>query len=164
MAHTPETDAILSTMAASGSTAAEIAAVLGCTRNAVIGRAHRQGIRFVGRPKPAAAAKPARAKVVTLAKPAKKPAPIVVIARPTAPAPTPIWNGPGVTLMELTHNTCRYPLGPKLATATHYCGDKVRDGSVYCAGHHALCYTPREPARPRSDTRVSRFGYLVAAE
>ena len=44
-----------------------------------------------------------------------------------------------VTLLDLQPDQCRYPYGD--AGAFRFCGQPRRDGSSYCAKHHAICYT-----------------------
>lgn len=44
----------------------------------------------------------------------------------------------GVTLLELNHNTCRWPLGEVHARPPYmFCGDPIREGSPYCKHHYA---------------------------
>lgn len=95
MSWTDERIATLKKMWESGSTASQIADELGgVSRNAVIGKAHRLGLKSrpspvkandkkIAKPKPAAAAKPVAAKQPP--KPAPKPAP----AAPAKPEPAP---------------------------------------------------------------------------
>ena len=90
MSWTDERTATLTKMWEAGATASQIAEELGgVSRNAVIGKAHRMGLK--ARPSPVKtndkpAAKPAAAK--SAPKPAPKPAPAAPAAAP-APAPTP---------------------------------------------------------------------------
>ena len=46
----------------------------------------------------------------------------------------------GVTLMELTTRTCRWPVGDPRHDDFRFCGDYAEPGRVYCCPHHALAY------------------------
>ncbi|MDC7787992.1 GcrA family cell cycle regulator [Rhodoplanes sp. TEM] len=46
------------------------------------------------------------------------------------------------TLIELTHDRCRWPLGDPAAESFRYCGG-ARAHKSYCAHHGALAYQPR---------------------
>lgn len=52
--------------------------------------------------------------------------------------------GRGLTLMELTYNTCRWPMGDWNAVTTHFCGASTTD--TYCAKHKIMS---AQPARLR---------------
>lgn len=41
---------------------------------------------------------------------------------------------------DLEPHHCRYPHGKELPYL--FCGNDVQDGSSYCSGHHAICWTP----------------------
>jgi len=104
---------------ASGKTAAQIATDLGdnLTRNAVIGKAHRLGLS--GRVTPAP-------------KKIDKPLPVEtndVLAK----------NG-GISLLELTEHTCRYPYGDPKKPNFHFCGGSSLPGLPYCAEHAEMAY------------------------
>lgn len=102
-----------------GKTAAEIAKDLGdgLTRNAVIGKAHRLGLS--GRVTPVQ----------------KK------IDKPLPPESTDILakNG-GISLLELTEQTCRYPYGDPKKPKFHFCGGDALPGVPYCGEHAELAY------------------------
>ena len=119
-----------------------IAAQLGCTKNAVVGKAHRLGLPK--RPSPIGASvvtgRPAKAR------PAPKPA---AEARPKSEAdrraamPTPPLarvTAPGA------HRACQWIEGPPRGAATLFCGAATAPGSSFCAVHHARCWRPRDAA------------------
>lgn len=63
----------------------------------------------------------------------------------------------GVTLMELTTRTCRWPVGDPRRDDFRFCGDYAEPGRVYCCQHHALAYyraTPISNSRIREMQRV----------
>ena len=156
----------LKRMAGNGYSAGQIADALGWpSRNAVIGRASRMGVRLCGR---VATRKTVDAYhtpiVTTLRKRAhRRPtiaadftmrfgSPAVVpqpAPKPIVPEPAPIVSTGPKSLLKLGAKDCRFPLGPKLAAAELFCAAPVRAGSSYCTEHHALCWTPAtRPKRP----------------
>ena len=88
---------------------------LGITRNAIIGKLHRLGLSVarVRNPKPEMAAPE---------EPLEKPARV------------------GITFMELTPHTCRWPLGDPQQPGFAYCGDVSLDGCPYCVVHAKIAY------------------------
>ncbi len=104
---------------ASGKTAAEIAKELGdgLTRNAIIGKAHRLGLS---------------GRITPVQKKVDKPLPPEVNDIPAK-------NG-GISLLELTEKTCRYPYGDPKKPNFHFCGSNCLPGLPYCAEHAAVAY------------------------
>jgi GcrA cell cycle regulator len=49
------------------------------------------------------------------------------------------------SFMELTKDTCRYPVGDVGTERFFFCGAVPVDGLPYCAVHCAACYRPIEP-------------------
>jgi GcrA cell cycle regulator len=153
-----ETDiAELSRLHGEGKSASEIAAALGgsVTRNAVIGkigRLRRSELRDViaaatPSPRKPVVRKPAPVAPVRAAAPVAQPAPVVVSATPARPpsASTPA----GISMDELTLNTCRWPLWSARETSGLYCGCRVLVGKSYCAEHLAIGTAPL-PQRRRA--------------
>jgi GcrA cell cycle regulator len=150
-----------------GASARQISRELGhgISRSAVLGLIYRLGIAdlspFGGRRgrrsnKKAAGAKKAGAKKTTRAKGAR--------ARKRSPAPRPVWtyrrllpawvgdanpyvDDPGIdaaiphaqrrSLLELTDDTCRWPVGDPCAADFFFCGAPPLPGKPYCAAHCA---------------------------
>jgi len=124
-----------------------IAAELGCTKNASVGRAHVLGL-------PARCKTPNRnyKQKVTLmkaGKPKSNPAPEPKVKalppHPLAtPPPPPAFSEPapeGVTIFELTYLSCRWPLSENPDVHMRYCGKHKREpaeANAYCAEHHRL--------------------------
>lgn len=77
----------------------------------------------------------------TTAKPKK---PRVVAPLPPAEAlPAKLGtDGSLVTYLTVVRNMCRFPIGDPLDPQFHVCGNDVKQGSPYCAHHHAMCYVP----------------------
>lgn len=116
-----------------GKTAADIG---GISRNAVIGKWSRLGLRRgtnrpvhrVSKHRPERERRWSQNSVLYL----PKPTPL-----PEAPPPAPDWRG--ILLEDLTNSTCRYAgdSPPYL-----FCGDPTADlemGRPYCPYHHAIC-------------------------
>lgn len=89
-----------------------IADILGCTRNAAIGKANRLQLR----------------KHPTLIKIQYKAEPVIQFE-------------PGqVMMVNLKKNHCRYPIGA--GKDIKFCGDTKLHDSPYCKEHTAICFSP----------------------
>ncbi|MBK5910249.1 global cell cycle regulator GcrA-like protein [Rhodothalassium salexigens] len=121
-----------------GKSASQIAAELGegVTRNAVIGKAHRLGLK--SRPSPVKSDAQASAKTGGTAAPAKK------RTRKKKPADD------RVTLLDLTERMCKWPYGHPGDADFHFCGKPSQPGLPYCAQH---CQEAYQALQPRKDRR-----------
>jgi GcrA cell cycle regulator len=54
----------------------------------------------------------------------------------------PIHNGHCCSLLELTTDRCRWPIGTPGAADFCFCGNMPIEGLPYCAGHSRLAYQP----------------------
>lgn len=131
--HSEESDRTIADLARQGMSASQIGAVLGITRNVVIGRSHRRGIQLNPQRQPAqrkrASARPVVSKTVTL------PRVVMPIAKPVVIKPVkPV--GEGVTFFDLGPRSCRYPHGER------FCGAETSHGSSWCGWHRAIVYRP----------------------
>jgi len=105
-------------------TFAKIADILGCTRNAAIGKSNRLHHR-------------AREKRVEVE-------PVQI--KPVAP----VARSAPVKMADLKNGDCRYPLGE--GKTVKFCADKKLKDSPYCQKHTAICFSPAklkviQPAR-----------------
>jgi hypothetical protein len=119
-----------------GLTAAAIAAKLGKSRNAVLGKAHRLGLD--ARPNPIKQAKRG---------PKPRPEPRDPVVKVVRRAPLPKSQAPqceGVTGVGGRHGVCQYVVGDAAGAATRYCGAEAQ-GS-YCVGHRPFVYAGRAVA------------------
>ena len=152
---TDERERELARLWAEGHSASRIAKMMGgITRNAVIGKVHRLGLK--GR---AAPANPARLKLVK-PKAEKKPkaqrgkkntgkaafAPVYRASKPEDIAPPQKHHAArmaeperaGVPIMALGACQCRWPVNDARRGEDHlFCGDKTEPGRTYCAAHKA---------------------------
>lgn len=110
-----------------GLTAAMIGAEIGVTRNAVIGKIDRLGLRLLGglgrQPGPQ---KPRKSR-------ARKPK--VTTAVILAPPP----DG-GIDILALAAGVCRWP--QDTIEGVRYCGGETYPRHVYCPAHHRLAFSP----------------------
>jgi GcrA cell cycle regulator len=144
-----EDNETLRRMAAQRYSGSQIAAELGRTRSAVLGRANRLGIHLisnagnVGRVFAPGGQEPKRRERTHRARPMVlrplQPVPLDIIP---PPVPEPVPAGDPVTLDQLTRQSCRYIAGDPLKVEAPFCGAPRKAGSAYCSAHHALCYVP----------------------
>jgi GcrA cell cycle regulator len=139
-----------------GQTASRIADLLGgVTRNAVIGKAHRLGLR--GRPSPirrdesgaVMRAAPVARVSVPAPQPAKTELPPMEASReaarnvplPPAPAPSqPKTAGAGGM------RSCSWPMGDPKQPGFHFCGAEAVPGRPYCTTHCGMAYQRKAEA------------------
>lgn len=142
---------MLAKFAANGLSAAKIAEQIGggVTRNAVIGKMLRLGIKAVIRPK--LKLKEPRKVIVRPLPPSLKSSDLSFSKPPTPVQMTalPIFSTP-VRIEDLESSMCRWPLGNPCEDSFRYCGAEivviVRGRMVlnsYCNGHAALAHVPR---------------------
>lgn len=136
--HLDETQKRLVDLWQAGKTSAEIGALMGITRNAVIGRIDRMRMRGVSierspgihvndnhKSRELVPAKGAGINWWSKAKPKT-----------------------GVLLTKLRQDSCRYILPERHEGQHIYCGEPKERGS-YCAGHGELCYSPVADVKKR---------------
>jgi GcrA cell cycle regulator len=148
---TPERVEQLRNFVVTGLTCSEIAAEIGVTRNAVIGKIHRLGLS-PGRP----AATPARSCPPRARRPRLSPQRaflrLMFAQAPclegTVAQPAPIDSAQRCSLLELASGKCRWPLSDPGAADFAFCGSEALAGFSYCGGHARMAY--RVPARRRA--------------
>ena len=125
---------------AEGLSCREIAADIGVSRNAVIGKISRLNLtRDKGRhqtlrqkdtaPRPKASA---RLRQLLIKAVPLEPEPLVEAEQ--------IHNGHTCSLFELSNETCRWPISTPGAEDFCFCGNPPIEGLPYCAGHSRLAY------------------------
>jgi GcrA cell cycle regulator len=133
-----------------GQTASRIADLLGgVTRNAVIGKAHRLGLR--GRPSPirreegAVVTRPAPVARVSTPAPTKAELPPVEVPRAMTPPPAPAASQPK-TATGGHGRSCSWPMGDPKQAGFHFCGGEAVPGRPYCASHCGMAYQRKAEA------------------
>ena len=138
-----------------GMTASQIADQLGegVSRNAVIGKAHRLGLK--PRPSPVRSDDPA----VPEATSSPTPSPAAPAPAPT-PAPPPVQVRPAgkklartkqekTSLLDLNEKVCKWPIGHPGEADFHFCGKPSQAGFPYCTDHCLVAYQAQLPRRDR---------------
>ena len=153
MSWTDERVELLKKLWSDGLSASQIAAELGgITRNAVIGKVHRLGLS--GRAKSASAG-------VQRPRKARSPAHMLRIGRGAIRGNTALAHayeieaetepelidniipiGQRRTILELTEQTCRWPVGDPGSGDFFFCGGNTVSGLPYCAYHARIAYQP----------------------
>jgi GcrA cell cycle regulator len=151
------TDAAIETlrqMALEGKSASTIAAVLGASsRNAVIGKANRIGVKLTGNihclaPRAArpSTERPRRPAIARVAAPSWKGAALPAVQRERKPtwafAQAEVGEMLKVGLEEINESACRWPIGDPTSEEFAYCGIQSAKGRSYCAGHCRMAYKP----------------------
>jgi len=113
-----------------GKSTGEIGKILGVSKNAVVGKAHRLGLE--SRPSPIKRSENIEngesKKKETKPKPKK------------AAEPKKEKKKEGVSLLELTSSSCRWPIGDPKDADFHFCGKEVVPGKNYCEKHMAEAF------------------------
>jgi GcrA cell cycle regulator len=139
-----------------GLTCSQIAAEIGVTRNAVIGKVHRLGLQTSGgRPgrRPSnltqrlrqgpsdrsGETREPRSRIAPMLRAATAGQTVVPFPSPSAIDP-PVENVLRCSLLELAGGGCRWPLSDPGKDDFGFCGNTAISGFSYCAGHARLAY------------------------
>jgi GcrA cell cycle regulator len=125
---TPERIKVLIALWEEGLPTSEIGRRLGVTKNAVVGKVHRLGLKK--------RQSPIRQSVTTSAQP-KKPKKVVA---PTPVVTATLPSGDVVRLEELTAAMCCWPEGEPGTPEFHFCGKSAVQDKPYCEEHCARAY------------------------
>ena len=157
MSWTDDRVELLKKLWAEGLSASQVAARLGgITRNAVIGKVHRLGLE--GRARAGQGGKHTDAEMETTADPdtaagSAGPNSETVVAAAVQSQPQMIAEGAEladsskVTLLNLTEQTCRWPIGDPGTAGFHFCGRRAELGLPYCGAHARIAYQPVQDRR-----------------
>lgn len=133
-----------------GLTCREIAASIGVSRNAVIGKLARLHLtRGPARAEPrstkAAARDRSRKSIPRLQYQMLQ----AVYEEPQPTGEEPVVSDFRCSLLELSNERCRWPISTPGADDFCFCGNPPVEGMPYCSGHHRLAYRPgsRQPVR-----------------
>ncbi|MGD0332175.1 MAG: GcrA family cell cycle regulator [Xanthobacteraceae bacterium] len=145
----PERIEQLRNFVVAGLTCSQIAAEIGVSRNAVIGKIHRLGLGS-GRPERA----PARDYPPRVRRSPFSPQRQLLrllhadAAHGVTTEAIPIDSARRCSLLELAQGSCRWPISDPGAADFAFCGNATAAGFSYCAGHARMAYRP--PARRRA--------------
>jgi GcrA cell cycle regulator len=148
---TPERVDQLRNCVVAGLTCSQIAAQIGVSRNAVIGKINRLGLS-----RARAAGAPAHSRLPRIQHP-RLPTQRRLLRLIGAEAPSvaevmlvfaPVDSTKHCSLVELSQGKCRWPINDPGAADFAFCGNEVIKGFSYCAGHARIAY--RLPAWRRA--------------
>ena len=155
MTWTDERVELLKKLWADGLSASQIAGELGgITRNAVIGKVHRLGLS--GRAKSPSSSAPRarkpRSHMLRVSRASLRGNTALALAYEMEPEPVEQYDnvipiGQRRTLLELTENTCRWPIGDPASSEFFFCGGPPITGLPYCAHHSRIAYQPATERR-----------------
>jgi GcrA cell cycle regulator len=166
MSWTDERVELLKKLWSDGLSASQIAGELGgITRNAVIGKVHRLGLS--GRAKSPSSTAPRQRKprshthMLRVSRPSMRGNTALAHAFEYEVAEEPelldnvIPIGQRRTILELTEDTCRWPIGDPGSADFFFCGGPSLTGLPYCSYHSRVAY---QPANVRRDRRPPSRG------
>ncbi len=164
MTWTDERVEILKRRWAEGLSASQIAAELGgITRNAVIGKVHRLGLSGRAKSPSSAAPRPrkprAHSQMLRVSRPSVRGNTALAHAYEFDAEPEPelidniIPLGQRRSLLELTEETCRWPIGDPGSADFFFCGGQTLTSLPYCAYHSRVAYQPPNTRRDRRPFR-----------
>jgi GcrA cell cycle regulator len=141
-----------------GLSASQIAGELGnITRNAVIGKVHRLGLSGRAKSPSSAAPRPRKARapshMMRITRPAVRGNTALAQAFQIEVEPDPIAYDNIVpmtqrrSLLELTEDTCHWPVGDPGSPEFFFCGGQSLNGLPYCVHHSRVAYQPASDRR-----------------
>jgi GcrA cell cycle regulator len=164
MSWTDERVELLKKLWTDGLSASQIAAELGgITRNAVIGKVHRLGLSGRAKSPSSTASRPRKPRshshshshMLRVSRPAVRGNNALAQAFEYDLAEEPqlldnvIPIGQRRTILELTEETCRWPIGDPGSADFFFCGGPSLTGLPYCAYHSRVAYQPANVRRDR---------------
>jgi GcrA cell cycle regulator len=143
----PERIAELTKLWNDGLATSEIGKRLGISKNAVVGKAHR--LHLSARPSP----------IRRVMMRSVLPRPPRPLAEPRVLAPTGLHSGvhgeartPAPTpapqperIVELSNQSCKWPIGHPNEAGFHFCAERAIVGKPYCQAHTAIAYVRTKP-------------------
>jgi GcrA cell cycle regulator len=151
MSWTDERVELLKKLWADGLSASQIAAELGgITRNAVIGKVHRLGLSGRAKSPSSTAPRPRKARapshMLRVPRHSMRGNTALAYDLEVEAEPELIENiiplGQRRTILELTEETCRWPIGDPGSADFFFCGGGTVTGLPYCSYHSRVAYQP----------------------
>lgn len=150
---TAHDDELLIAMVNAGDSGATVARAFDRTRNAVVDRAHRLGVKFKGahggHNKGKKAAPSPRTTPAKPRKPTARLHPGNIAGKREGRTHDPVFREPIVTavaaprmvkLVDLKAEECKFPIGDPRDDGFGFCGHARIPGSPYCSGHHRVAF------------------------
>jgi len=138
---------------AKGLSTAEIGRELGVSKNAVVGKSHRLGLK--PRPSPISGKSAESAGTAPAAAPATATA-AAAPAKPKAAKPAKAKPAEKIgDIIDLGPHMCRWPFGDPGDDDFHFCGRQVAPSKPYCPEHCAVAYVTKSNSRDRSSSSSS---------
>ena len=162
MSWTDERVELLKKLWADGLSASQIANELGSvTRNAVIGKVHRLGLSGRAKSLSSSAPRPRKPRAHSLlrVRPQMRGNTALALSYEFDHEPEQelieniIPIGQRCSLLELTEDKCRWPIGDPGQPDFFFCGGKTTTGIPYCGYHARVAYQPPAARRDRRPVR-----------
>ena len=125
-----------------GLTCREIAASIGVSRNAVIGKLARLELTRGPAKGRTAPGQDRQGALQEIHPPAAVSDPAGRLRKRAAAQEEPIASERRCSLFELSDERCRWPISTPGAEDFCFCGNTPVEGMPYCSGHHRLAYRP----------------------
>lgn len=141
--------------------ASKIGLEMGKSRNSIIGKVHRQGLKLfipARRPRDPNYVRPRRAKQARKL-PSYRLSPVQELFYAEAVNLPPDWSDHMVPFMDVQEGQCRWPIGDSASPSFRFCGDQQMQHQSYCTRHCRLAYrkfTPR-PTPPNYAKKMSAW-------
>jgi GcrA cell cycle regulator len=145
----------LRALVSDGMSAGEIGREMGTSRNAIIGKARRLGVRLMGKPADGAIMRANSRAAPQIAREGLRPTVPAArvgqgvrirserVERHVERAAEPVQLSAWITICDLNERVCHFPAGdPRDLDTFRYCGASIGEGERYCGGHRRVMYRP----------------------
>jgi GcrA cell cycle regulator len=154
-----------------GLSSTAIAAEMGCglTRNAIIGKVHRLGLVRPARPSRPAKPRAPRIRTATTRTRLSIQGLGQAVLLDAHSVPLPLETEIDIpieqrrALLELTDETCKWPVGDPAAADFYFCGGAAEPGKPYCSAHCRIAFRPPHDRTPGQRANYEKYFEHVAA-